>query len=116
MTPEGVQAIRTAVKAKCFGCALERLYLYMRDLESPPKLPPGLNPMNGLSNTAIRFGFSETEAHGIMDGWDDCLQRGLAVFKDEREDPGYSEGYDLGKSLYELAEQVGFDQDHGTSA
>lgn len=48
---------------------------------------------------AGRIGLSQSEARGIMDGWDVAAGR-QRCWTSSAGEPGYQEGFDLGRRLY----------------
>lgn len=83
--------LRERVVSCSRGCALERARKHSED-------------HRGLSRIAEEdLGFTKYEAHGIMDGWDQAAGVVTGAFSGSENEPGYTEGHELGEALFHEA-------------
>ena len=90
MTPEGVRTLEEAVKRHSYlgpaCCALHRLHIADGTAQC------------SLLRVGKKYGFTESESAGIMDGWDK-VARGYHIGLSHSSKEEYEAGYELGKRL-----------------
>lgn len=67
---------------------------------------PKFAETNNTVRAAKEVGFTEFEAYGIMDGWDTAAGN-FACYHKYTNQPGFADGWALGKRLFEAAAAAG---------